>query len=131
MVVVNYALSILTGLMLFGTVRRTTGSEQSGILAFSLYSLNPILTLYESSTFSEPLFLMLCTLGATSYLAQRLVLTGLAFALASLVRPQAAALYAVLVLFEVFRGRSRRALVVSVFLFAAVVGRPDAAVPQR
>ena len=122
MVVVNYALSILTGLMLFGTVRRTTGSEQSGILAFSLYSLNPILTLYESSTFSEPLFLMLCTLGATSYLSQRLVLTGLAFALASLVRPQAVALYAVLVLFEVFRGRSRRALIVSVFLFAAIVG---------
>ena len=45
---------------------------------------------------------MLCALRATSFLSQRLVLTGLAFALASLVRPQAIALYAVLVLFEVF-----------------------------
>lgn len=121
LVVLQYAASIVAALTLYGVVRAKTSSEPRALAAFSLYALNPILTLYESSTFSEPLFLVLCALAMGLYLCDRLVATGVAFAAATLVRPVGLPLFALLLLFEVLYRRRMRAALVSGLVFAALV----------
>lgn len=121
LVLLNYLASILTGLILYGLVRGRTTRDMPALLAFSAFGLNPVLTLYESSTFSEPLYLLLCAVGMSVYLDARPVFTGVSFAAASLVRPAAVHLFGLIVLYEVTL-RRRRAVLISVFVFAAIVG---------
>jgi hypothetical protein len=121
LVLVNYLASILTGLILYGLVRDRTTQEVPALLAFSAFGLNPVLTLYESSTFSEPLYLLLCAVGISVYLYERPVFTGMSFAAASLIRPVGAHLFGLIVLYEVAL-RRRRAVLISVLVFAAIVG---------
>lgn len=120
-VVLQYAASILAGLVVYGVVRRKTSSEPRALLAFALYALNPILTLYESSTFSDPSFLALCTLAIVLYLCERLVLAGVCFAAASLVRPVGVPLFALLLLYELVAGKRRRAALGAGLAFAVLV----------
>jgi hypothetical protein len=122
LVVVQYAVSILAGLALYAVVRRKTSSESRALLAFSLYSLNPILTLYESSTFSDPLFLALCTFGISLYLLDRLTPAALCFSAAALVRPVGLPLFGLLLLFDWVKGTRRREVLVAAAVLAVLVG---------
>lgn len=122
LVVLQYAASVLAGLVLYGVVRRKSSSTARALLAFSCYALNPILTLYESSTFSDPLFLALSSFGISLYLCDRLVPASVCFAAAALVRPVGLPLFGLLLLFEWFRGTRRRAVLVSAVVLAVLVG---------
>lgn len=129
LVFTQYILSVVIGCTIYQIIFLLTGDQRKGILGFCFYALNPVITLYESSTFSETVAIFFVAAGCLYYLKRRFVLTGLLFGLSTLVRPSALALAWIPLLFLLFdpklasaRGRIRA--FVSMLLAVAVVVFP-------
>jgi hypothetical protein len=93
----HLALGVLISVLLFLVFKQTTGRTSIGLTVVALYNLNPSTVLFEARVLTETLATLFVTLGTffavcacsrRAGFARGLVLSSLAFSMASLTRPE-------------------------------------------
>ncbi len=99
--IVQYTLGILTGLFIYKHLEDFTSNFWS-VLGFCFYACNPLITLYESSFFSESLFIPLLTLSSIYFVKQKYPISYTLLTLAILTRPVALVFALIFIIYHLF-----------------------------
>lgn len=102
LVFTQYVLSTVIGWVIYRVLFAFTQDPRKAIVGFCLYVLNPIVTLYESSTFSETFYIFFLSVALLYFITKRFSLSALFFGLASMIRPTGLIIAAIPILFLLF-----------------------------
>lgn len=101
LVLANYIFGLLTSYLIYILIIRA--SKSKAIIGFSLYALNPILALYESALFSEPLFILFLISSIYFLSRQKIILCSIFAAFATYIRPVGTIIFLLIVIFLIIK----------------------------
>ncbi len=111
---VQYLLGIMVGIGIYRFLLVENNIDEiKATLGFCAYSCNPVITLYESSFFSENLFIPFMFLAFLQFMKKRFFLTYIFLSLALLTRPVAMVFILIFVLQHVLIIMKRKASILS------------------
>uniref|UniRef100_A0A7C4XFM0 Glycosyltransferase RgtA/B/C/D-like domain-containing protein n=1 Tax=candidate division WOR-3 bacterium TaxID=2052148 RepID=A0A7C4XFM0_UNCW3 len=120
LIILNYSLGLLTAYFIYRLLK-VNFNKITPYLGFGLYALNPAFALYESSLFTEPLFIFLAIFSFyLLFQHKRYITSTIILAVASYVRPSGIVIFLIVFIYLFFHLIRKQLTIVKYFVLGIV-----------